>query len=89
MLNEVAGVMRSNPDMNIRVEGHTDSAGDEDYNLQLSQERAASVRAFLLQSGIEEGRVESEGLGETRPVASNDTDRGRRENRRVEFHIQQ
>ena len=88
MLREVASIMESNPDMQIRVEGHTDSQGDDDSNMQLSQRRADSVRRFIAAEGIQESRLESEGLGETRPVADNGTAEGRRKNRRVEFHIE-
>jgi outer membrane protein OmpA-like peptidoglycan-associated protein len=87
MLREVASVMRANPDMDIRVEGHTDSTGDDDYNMRLSQQRAESVRRFIISQGIDGSRIEAEGHGETRPIASNDTAEGRRQNRRVEFHI--
>jgi outer membrane protein OmpA-like peptidoglycan-associated protein len=71
----------------IRVEGHTDDRGDDDYNLDLSQRRAASVLTYLLTAGIEAGRLESEGLGETIPIADNDSRDGRAENRRVEFYV--
>jgi outer membrane protein OmpA-like peptidoglycan-associated protein len=89
MLREVARVMEANPDMAIRVEGHTDSEGEDEYNLELSRRRAESVRQFIVDEGIDEGRIDSEGFGETRPIASNDTPQGRRKNRRVEFHIRE
>jgi outer membrane protein OmpA-like peptidoglycan-associated protein len=73
--------------MAIRVEGHTDSEGDDDYNMTLSQRRADSVRRFIAGEGIDESRLEAVGRGETRPLASNATPQGRRRNRRVEFHI--
>jgi outer membrane protein OmpA-like peptidoglycan-associated protein len=87
MLREVANVMKANPDMAIRVEGHTDSEGDDDYNMTLSQRRADSVMRFIAGEGIDESRLEAVGRGETRPLASNATPQGRRRNRRVEFHI--
>lgn len=87
MLTEVANVLRVNPSMHIRVEGHTDSAGDDRQNLELSQRRADSVRRFLIEHGVPAGQVSAVGHGETRPVAPNDTPAGRARNRRVEFHI--
>lgn len=87
MLTEVAEVLRVNPSMRIRVEGHTDSAGDDQLNLELSQRRADSVRRFLVEHGASEGQVTAVGHGESRPIASNDTPAGRARNRRVEFHI--
>ena len=74
-------------DIEIRIEGHTDSQGSSSYNLRLSQDRAASVRAYLIQQGIAPDRMESVGFGEERPVDTNDTPEGRAVNRRVEFHI--
>ncbi|MCA9563528.1 MAG: OmpA family protein [Myxococcales bacterium] len=87
VLNEVAGIILSNPAMRIRIEGHTDSAGRARYNLRLSDERAASVRTYLTERGIEAFRLESVGYGEERPIDTNDTAEGRANNRRVEFHI--
>lgn len=88
MLNEVAGVLRANPHMRIRVEGHTDNQGPPRDNLRLSQRRAASVRRYLIEHGASPRQVRSRGYGETRPIASNATPRGRFRNRRVEFHIE-
>lgn len=87
MLREVAGVLKANPAMEITVAGHSDSTGAEDYNLDLSQARARSVRDFIVRQGVDDGRIDSEGYGEAQPTATNDTRRGRRLNRRVEFHI--
>ncbi len=87
MLREVARVMDANPDMAIRVEGHTDSEGDDNYNMELSRRRAESVRQFIVHEGVDESRIDSVGRGETRPIANNATPEGRRRNRRVEFHI--
>lgn len=87
MLVEVAHVLRANPGMRIRVEGHTDSAGDDQHNLELSQARANAVRAFLVENGASGGQIEAQGFGEANPRTSNDTRRGRARNRRVEFHI--
>jgi outer membrane protein OmpA-like peptidoglycan-associated protein len=71
----------------VRIEGHTDSRGKDDFNMDLSRRRAASVRTFLIQKGVDAGRLESVGYGETKPIASNRTRAGRAKNRRVEFII--
>ena len=71
----------------VTVEGHTDSVGSESYNRELSQRRAEAVRNFLVQNGIRPERVSARGLGEAYPVASNDTNVGRQQNRRVEIII--
>jgi OOP family OmpA-OmpF porin len=88
ILDEVAQAMRDNPQIKrIRIEGHTDSVGDDVYNLQLSERRADEVMAQLLKRGIEPDRMEAVGFGKTRPIASNATAAGRQENRRTEFNI--
>lgn len=87
MLIEVANVLRANPGMHIRVEGHTDDAGDDQLNLELSQRRAEAVRTFLASHGASGDQVQAVGHGETRPIAPNTTRSGRARNRRVEFHI--
>jgi len=87
MLRDLASFMKSSPGVKVRVEGHTDSQGEDEQNLQLSKRRAASVKAFLVQEGVSARNLESEGYGETRPVAENETAAGRSKNRRVEFHI--
>jgi outer membrane protein OmpA-like peptidoglycan-associated protein len=88
MLGEIVSLLKANPSIKrMRIEGHTDNRGDADMNLDLSKRRAASVRTWLVQHGIEDGRLESEGYGLTRPIESNDTEEGRLANRRVEFKI--
>jgi OmpA-OmpF porin, OOP family len=88
MLMEITQLLRANPSIKkMRIEGHTDNRGGADYNLDLSKRRAASVRSWLVQHGIESGRLESEGYGLTRPIQTNDTNDGRAANRRVEFKI--
>lgn len=88
VLDDVARILQNYPDiLLIRVEGHTDSVGNAQNNLRLSEARAASVRQYLIDRGIEPGRIESIGYGQTRPVADNSTNEGRAENRRVEFNI--
>jgi outer membrane protein OmpA-like peptidoglycan-associated protein len=71
----------------MRVEGHTDAQGKAKANKKLSQKRAASVVKWLTKYGVSKKRLYSEGWGQERPIATNNTDEGRRENRRVEFHI--
>jgi len=88
LLDEVVAVLNENPRVKkVNVIGHTDDDGDESYNQQLSQRRAASVRTYLVDHGIAEARLESEGRGEADPLVSNDTSKGREKNRRVEFLI--
>lgn len=88
LLRDVARILRKYDQITgIQIEGHTDSRGPADYNRKLSQERAEAVQSFLVDEGIEEGRISTVGRGESSPVASNDTEEGRAENRRVEFVI--
>jgi uncharacterized repeat protein (TIGR01451 family)/uncharacterized protein (TIGR03382 family) len=89
LLKQVGQVLRANPQLTkVRVEGHTDSQGSDAFNLDLSQRRANSVRKRLIeQEGIAPERLEAVGYGETRPVDTNKTAKGRENNRRVEFII--
>jgi outer membrane protein OmpA-like peptidoglycan-associated protein len=86
-LAKVAGILLSHPELKIQVEGHTDSVGGTDYNQHLSENRAESVRAYLVGSGIAPGLVGTAGFGESQPVASNETATGRQQNRRVELVV--
>ncbi|QRK11261.1 OmpA family protein [Archangium violaceum] len=87
-LKQVAAVLKAHPEIHLlRVEGHTDDQGDDASNRDLSQRRADNVRAFLINEGIAANRLESVGYGETRPVDTNKTAKGRENNRRVEFNI--
>jgi outer membrane protein OmpA-like peptidoglycan-associated protein len=86
-LARVAGILASHPDLKIEIEGHTDSVGGDDYNQRLSERRAESVRAYLVQQKIPPASVGAEGLGESQPVASNATAAGRQQNRRVELVV--
>ena len=86
-INRVAGVLNHYPQTLIRVEGHTDSVGSDDYNMKLSQRRANTVKLLLTQRGVAPGRIETIGYGETMPVATNNTEVGRQMNRRVEIKI--
>jgi outer membrane protein OmpA-like peptidoglycan-associated protein len=87
ILDVVAKVLRENPTMTVRIEGHTDSQGDDRRNLALSRRRADAVRRYLVAAGIEGSRMVAEGYGETQPIADNRTGDGRVQNRRVEFVI--
>ncbi|MCC7382427.1 MAG: OmpA family protein [Deltaproteobacteria bacterium] len=87
LLNEVAEVLKSNPSMEVLVEGHTDSQGSDASNMKLSQNRAASVREYLIGQGVDAQRLTSIGFGETKPIDENKTAAGRERNRRVEFTI--
>ncbi|WP_355662178.1 OmpA family protein [Halomonas salifodinae] len=87
-LDDVAQrLTRSSPDVRVHIAGHTDSMGSAQYNLGLSQRRADSVRDYLISRGVEGSRLVARGFGEERPVASNATDAGRAENRRVELDV--
>ena len=86
-LDKLAQVLKNNMDTNINIYGHTDSKGTDAYNLSLSERRAAAVKNYLVSQGVSASRMFTMGIGEKEPVASNDTDAGRAENRRVEFAI--
>lgn len=86
-LTRLVEYLNQHPDRNILIEGHTDSTGSSEYNLQLSQLRAQSVESFLVGTGVPADRVRSIGYGETRPEAPNDSASGRQQNRRVEIVI--
>ncbi|MEM9719566.1 MAG: OmpA family protein [Bacteroidota bacterium] len=85
VLNEVAQMMKSHTDLSFRIEGHTDSDGEEAYNLSLSAKRAEAVKSALARLGISEDRLQTEGKGESTPVADNQSPEGKANNRRVEF----
>lgn len=85
VLDEVVKIFEKNPDLVAEVQGHTDSTGTEAYNQQLSEKRANAVLDYLVNQGVRSDQLTAKGYGELRPVASNDTEEGRRENRRVEL----
>ncbi len=87
VLDEIVQVLKDNPGIRLRIEGHTDSIGSAAYNLRLSQKRANAVRNYLISKGIDPNRLEAVGYGESRPIAPNTTPEGRAKNRRVEFVI--
>ena len=88
LLDQVAQVLKDNPKLKVRIEGHTDSKADDNLNLKLSQSRADAVREYLVKKGAIAGaRLVAKGYGETMPIASNVSEKGRAANRRVEFNI--
>jgi outer membrane protein OmpA-like peptidoglycan-associated protein len=86
-LDQLAQTLKKYDDTNILVEGHTDATGEDAYNKKLSDKRAESVEDYLVTNGVANGRITTKGYGETQPVADNNTDSGRRQNRRVEVAI--
>lgn len=84
-LDSVALLLKDHPRMTLEIAAHTDSRGDEARNLTLSQQQAESVRKYLIERGVEATRLTARGYGETRPIESNSTSRGRAINRRIEF----
>jgi OOP family OmpA-OmpF porin len=87
LLNEVAQALKDNPKIKVEVGGHTDSQGNDASNLKLSQNRANSVRAYLIKQGVAADRMTAKGYGENVMIADNRTAEGRSQNRRVEFVI--
>ena len=77
--------MKEYPQLTFRIEGHTDADGTEASNLDLSKRRSAAIKEALVKFGISENRLQTEGYGESRPIASNLTQEGKQLNRRVEF----
>ena len=86
-LSQLSGIVLAHPSLKLEVEGHTDSVGSDEYNMTLSQNRANAVRDFLTQHGMNTSSLTSHGFGESQPVATNDTDSGRQQNRRVELVV--
>jgi len=86
-LAKISGIVLAYPGLNLQIEGHTDNVGGEDFNQQLSERRAASVRDFLVQQGVSAASITARGLGKAQPVASNESAEGRQQNRRVELVV--
>ena len=87
VLEQIRKTLTEHPELKLLIEGHTDSTGDDAHNLELSERRARAVVAWLAGNGVEGGRLSARGLGETEPVADNDTPAGRAENRRVVLEV--
>ncbi|MEW5721660.1 MAG: OmpA family protein [Thermodesulfobacteriota bacterium] len=85
VLDEVLELLKSEPDWQLTIEGHTDSVGSDEHNQTLSKQRADSVKAYLVGGGVDEARLKTVGYGESKPVSDNDTELGRAQNRRVEL----
>ncbi|HYR84641.1 MAG TPA: OmpA family protein [Terriglobia bacterium] len=86
-LAKISGIVLAHPGLKLEVEGHTDSVGGEEYNQKLSEQRASSVRDFLISQGVSSTLITARGFGKAQPVASNDTPSGRQQNRRVEMVV--
>jgi OOP family OmpA-OmpF porin len=87
ILDDVVAGMKGQPSMQVEIDGHTDALGTESYNLALSQRRADAVRTYLASQGVDGSRMKAEGYGESAPVADNNSEEGRAQNRRVEFKV--
>jgi outer membrane protein OmpA-like peptidoglycan-associated protein len=86
-LNSLASTLNQYPETRIQIEGHTDNVGSDSDNLRLSQQRAESVRNYLASNGVVASRMQAIGYGESRPIADNNSDYGRAQNRRVEITL--
>jgi OOP family OmpA-OmpF porin len=87
VLDEAARILKENPDIRVAIEGHTDGKGTVEYNQGLSERRAMAVLNYLIGSGIAESRLMVAGYSELQPVATNETEDGRAQNRRVELRV--
>jgi OOP family OmpA-OmpF porin len=88
-LDEAISVLKQYAELRIMISGHTDNVGEAPKNIELSQQRAAAVKEYMVGKGIDTGRIETRGAGPNEPVADNATDKGRQENRRIEFKLLQ
>ena len=86
-LQKIIRFMKENPQIRVEVSGHTDNTGQAEYNKQLSEKRALAVYTYLVEKGIEKNRLVTLGYGSDRPIASNESEEGRQQNRRIEFRI--
>ena len=86
-LAKLSGILLAYPELKVSVEGHTDSIGSDEYNMTLSEKRAGAVRDFLTSNSVTDSRVTAKGFGKANPVAPNDTNEGRAQNRRVELVV--
>ena len=86
-LDNLAAVMNKFKTLKIKISGHTDKTGDAKYNMSLSERRAQAAKTYLIDKGIAASRLAAYGYGEEKPIASNDTPEGRKQNRRVDFNV--
>jgi outer membrane protein OmpA-like peptidoglycan-associated protein len=86
-LARISGIIISHPGLNLHVEGYTDSTGTMQFNQKLSDQRAETVRDFVINQGLDPANITAQGYGESYPVATNDTSAGRKQNRRVELVV--
>ena len=86
-LNNIVKILNDNPTLRLKIEGHTDNAGNDDTNMKLSADRAESVKAYFVSKGISADRLEVEGFGETMPIGDNKTTAGRTKNNRVDIKV--
>ena len=86
-IDDLVKVMKDYPDLNVVIEGHTDSVGTAAYNKKLSQRRAEAVKKYMVESGINANRLKAQGFGMDKPIASNETKEGQQQNRRVEAAV--
>lgn len=89
VLDQVAPVLLASPGLNCEIQGHTDSQGRADVNQSLSYQRAIATKNYLVNKGVAADRLTTEGYGDTKPIASNDTAEGRRKNRRIHFVLKE
>lgn len=87
IIDELIRLMKKDPGLKVEIRGHTDSTGEKEYNQKLSERRADAVTEYMIKNGISPERLKSAGFGETKPIASNDTEEGRSKNRRTEFRF--
>jgi OmpA-OmpF porin, OOP family len=87
ILDEAAEILRDQPDVDISVDGHTDAVGSDQYNERLSERRARAVADYLSRHRVDASRLHTRGFGESQPVATNETEEGRAQNRRVELNV--
>lgn len=85
IISEITKMLNANPGLKISIEGHTDNVGDKTSNMKLSKNRAKAVLLSLVDEGIQESRLKSEGFGQTKPIGDNETEEGKAQNRRVEL----
>jgi len=86
-LAKLSGIIQAHPGLNLAIEGHTDTTGSADFNMKLSQQRADTVREFLVAQGLSPDTITAKGMGQDNPVADNSTAAGRKQNRRVEIIV--